>query len=194
VSAIRYVVIGALSILLVGCDSKEKMESWNLVTASNGLVYRINKQTGEVSVVAGTQMTKLDDLREQKKDTPKKTYFREWPVQKIKSLGDISLSFKTTWRDGKLHYILEVSPYSSQIQKEAEGSFSEARFNLKLYDTDGFELFSLPVKISEMTGVVDDAGKRNSMRANGSIVCSVDTYEALSGAGAGWAGFSKESP
>ena len=190
----RYVGIGALSMLLAGCDSKQSAESWDLVTASNGLVYRINKKTGEVSLVAGAQVTRLDELREQKKEGAKKSFLKEWPVQSVKHLGDLSLRLKTTWRDGKLHYILTVSPYSSQIQKQRDASFSEARFIINFYDTDGFELFDLPVKISEMTEVVDDTGKTGSMQANGSAICSVDTYEALGASGIGWGGFPKESP
>ena len=177
--------------LLVGCDAKE---SWDLVTASNGLVYRINKKTGEVSLVAGAQVTRLDEFRDQKSGSGKKSYVRDWPAQTVKSLGDISLRLKTTWRDGKLHYILSVSPYSSQLQKARETAFSGARFNVDFNDEHGFELFTLPIKISEMSEVVDDAGKAQSMRATGSTACSVETYEALAVSGIGWAGFPKESP
>ena len=193
-STSRCIAIGALSILLAGCDSKQSAESWDLVTASNGLVYRINKKTGDVSLVVGAQITKLDEFKGQKTDGGKKSYVRDWPVQSVKSLGEISLRLKTTWRDGKLHYILSVSPYSSQIQKERERSFSGAQFIINFYDTDGFELFSLPVKISEMTGVVDDAGKTDSMRATSSAACSVETYESLGICSIGWGGFQKESP
>jgi len=187
------IAIGALSILLAGCDSKQSAESWDLVTASNGLVYRINKKTGDVSLVVGAQITKLDEFKGQKTDGGKKSYVRDWPVQSVKSLGEISLRLKTTWRDGKLHYILSVSPYSSQIQKERERSFSGAQFIINFFDTDGFELFSLPVKISEMTAVVDDAGKTDSMRATSSAACSVETYESLGVCSIGWGGFQKES-
>lgn len=183
-------VTGLLSILLLGCDSKP---DWDLVTASNGLVYRINKKTGEVSLVVGAQISKLDEFRGPKPEPGKKTYVRDWPVQSVKSLGDISLRLKTTWRDGKLHYILAVSPYSAQIQKERERQLSGAQFIINFFDTDGFELVSLPVKISEMTGVVDDAGKTDSMRATGSSACSVETYEALGVCSIGWGGFQKES-
>ena len=189
--AFQGLAVCMVSLLLVGCDSKE---SWDLVTASNGLVYRINKKTGEVSLVAGAQITKLDEFRGPKTDPAKKSYVRDWPVQTVKSLGDISLRLKTTWRDGKLHYILSVSPISSSLQKARETPYSEARFNMAFYDADGFELFTLPVKISEMSEVVDDAGKAQSMRATGSTACSVETYEALAVSGIGWAGFPKESP
>jgi hypothetical protein len=186
--------IGALSVLLVCCDSKVSTETWDLVTSSNGLVYRINKMTGEVSLVAGAQVTRLDELRDQKSGTGKKFYTRDWPAQTLKSLGDISLRLKTTWRDGKLHYILSVSPYSSQLQKARETAFSGARFHLDFHDEHGFEWFALPIKISEMSEEIDDAGKAQSMRATGSTACSVETYEALAVSKIGWEGFPKEPP
>lgn len=185
--------IGVASLFFVGCDSKEQ-ESWDLTTASNGLVYRINKKTGEVSLVAGAQITKLDEFRGPKTEAAKKSYVRDWPVQTVKSLGEISLRLKTTWREGKLHYILSVTPISSQLQKERDTAFSQALFNMNFYDGDGFELFSVPVKIQEMTQVVDDAGKPSSFRATGSASCSVESYESLGVSSIGWAGFQKESP
>jgi hypothetical protein len=112
----EYIAICSVPIFLVGCDSKGR----DLVTASNGLVYRINKQNGEVSPIVGAQITRLDEFRGSNTEGLKKLYLRDWPVQKVKSLGDISLHLKTTWREGKLHYILSVSPLSSQVQTAKE--------------------------------------------------------------------------
>lgn len=54
-----YIVIGMLSIVLTGCDSRQSAESWDLVATSNGLVYRINKKTGDVYLIDGAEITKL---------------------------------------------------------------------------------------------------------------------------------------
>ena len=185
-------IIGLVAALLVGCDAKPH---WELVTTKDGLVYRINKDTGEVSLVALAQITKLDEFRGPKTDPTKKSYLRDWPAQSVKSLGDISLRLKTTWRDGRLHYILTVSPISSQLQKARATSYSDAVFNLGFYDADGFQLFTLPVKVSEMIQVVDDAGKPQSFRATGEMQCSADDYEVIAAPSVGWAGFPPaESP
>lgn len=179
------------SLLLVGCDQKPK---WELVTTKDGLVYRINNEAGDVALVAGAQITKVEEFTSTKLDATKKSYVRDWPVQTVKSIGDVSLRLKTTWRDGKLHYILNVAPISSQVQKAKETAYSDARFTMDFYDRDGFELLTVPVKIQEMSQVVDDAGKPQSLSATGSMPCSVETYEALAVSGIGWAGFPKESP
>ncbi len=184
-------IIGLVAVLLVGCDSKQH---WELVTTKDGLVYRINKETGEVSFVMGTQITKLDEFRGPKTDPTKESYLRDWPVQTVKSLGDISLNLKTTWRDGKLHYILTVSPISS-LQKVRDTLYSDAVFNLGFYDADNFQLFTLPVKLREMIRVLDDAGKPQSFQATGAMQCSVEDYRMIAAPSIGWAGFPPaESP
>lgn len=188
--AMKILSLFALSLLLVGCESKPK---WELVTTKDRLVYRINKQTGDVSLVAGAQITKLEEFTNPKLDATKKSCVRDWPVQTVKSIGDVSSRLKTTWRDGSMHYILNVSPISPQVQKAKETAHSEARFNMNLYDSDGFELLVVPVKIQAMSQLVDDAGKPESLSATGSLPCSVETYGAFSVSGIGWAGFPKES-
>ena len=185
-----------LAILLVACDSKESTENWGLVASSNGLVYRINKTTGGVSLIAGEQGTELVELNERNRDDAKKNYLKDWPVQIIEPLGDITVSLKTTWRDGKLHYQLSAYPYRSALKKarEEKSILADAAFVIVLFDRDGFELESIPVRISAMSGIVDDSGKISAMRATGSRVCSVDTYDALGSAAVQWAGFPDSWP
>jgi hypothetical protein len=168
-------------------------EVYELTTVPSGLVYRINKNTGDVSLIAGAQITRLHELSAAKTDVAKKSYVRDWPVYTVKSIGDVSLRLKTTWRDGKLHYILHASPISSQVQIARDTAYSEARFNINFYDADGFELLTVPVKIKEMPQVIDDDGRPQSLSATGLMQCSVETYEAIAASGIGWSGFQKES-
>ena len=100
----RSATIAAVAIvaILTGCDRAERTETHELVNAGNGLVYRINKTSGEVSLIAGAQITKLDEWRAGKKDEPKKSYMIDWPERTLSHLGDIKLELKTTWREGKM--------------------------------------------------------------------------------------------
>ena len=163
------IAIGTLSILLAGCDSEQSAENWDLATAPNGVVYRINKKTGDVSLIDGTQITKLGVLKDQKTDEEKKSHLIEYPPYPVDSLGGITFKLKTKWRDGKIHYILSVTPYTPQIQRERENPLSSSQFHINFYDTDGFKLLSLPVKIFDMTQAVDQAGQTHSMGDNGCL-------------------------
>ncbi len=88
-----------------------------------------------------------------------------------------------------MFYILEASPYAGRIETERDKSTSNARLNLKFYDSGGFEVLTLPVKVSEMTKIVDEKGKSSSLSLNASTSCSLDTYEAIKVWSVGWAGF-----
>ncbi|MCX7772640.1 MAG: hypothetical protein N2376_05945 [Clostridia bacterium] len=189
--AFFFLCIGAFSLLLVGCEQKTK---WELVTTNDGVAYRINKKNGDVFRVTGLEIVKLKEIDKRETDAIKKSYVRDWPVKTIKNIGVVSLHLKTTWRDGELKYLLNVSPITSQVQKAIETKDSEARFNLDFSDKDGFELLTLTIKLQEMTRIIDDTGKPQSLIATGSKRCSVKTYEEIALFGIGWAGFPEESP
>jgi hypothetical protein len=187
----RSATIAAVAIvaILTGCDRAERTETHELVNAGNGLVYRINKTSGEVSLIAGAQITKLDEWRAGKKDEPKKSYMIDWPERTLSHLGDIKLELKTTWREGKMFYIFRVSPYAGRVETERDKATSYARFNVNFYDSDGFEILTLPIKLSEMTRKVDDKGKPASLSMNANTTLTVETYEAIKAWAVGWAGF-----
>lgn len=179
----------AVATVLTGCDRTEKKDTHELVTAGNGLVYRINKTSGEVSLIAGAQITKLDEWRAGKKDEPKKSYMIDWPEHKLSHLGDIKLELKTTWREGKMYYVFRVSPYAGRVETERGKTTSYARFNANFYDSDGFEILTIPIKLSEMTQTVDDKGKPVSLNMNANTTLTLETYEALKIWAVGWNGF-----
>lgn len=180
-----FLLISFVSVLLVGCDSKQE---WNLVPASNGLLYRINKKTGDVFLIVSNQMTKLD---EPKVGDEKKSFAKNWPEMKINDLGNISLNLKTTWREGKMYYTLSISPLNDRIQK-ARVSAPTATINLEFYDANSFEILALPVLIMETVKRTDEDGKFGSYTGQGAIPLSVETYEAIAITGVNWANFPKE--
>jgi hypothetical protein len=181
---VGFVLVG----LLAGCEKKEQ---YDLVNAGNGLVYRINKSSGEVTLIVGSQLTKLDESRGSTKEEPKKSYLANWAAQTLSHLGDITVKVKTTWREGKLLYILEASPYAGRLATARENRTSNARFNLNFCDADGFVVLTIPAILSEMTRTVDENGKPSGLRMNSSIPCSVEACEAMKVLSVGWADFSE---
>ena len=178
--------LAMLAVLAVGCDQKK---GWDLVTTKDGFVYRINKQTGEVSLIAGTQAAKVEETTSSKSDSTETNHVVTWRAQQNKQLGDLKIEMKTNWRDGKLYYIFQVSPFAGRIDSELQKSPSYARFIVRLYDRDGFELLTIPINLSDMVKKVDDTGKAASLDVNTTTTCSLETYSALSSWTVGWAGF-----
>jgi hypothetical protein len=181
----------ALVILHTGCDGGDKSGPYELLKADNGLVYRINKASGQVSLIAGTQVTTLDEWGGTKNGEPKRSYLRNWPETTMNQLGDLSLVLKTTWRDGTLLYVLRACPYAGRLEAERNSKTSAARFNLNFNDADGFQVLSIPVEVAEMTRELDEKGVPSALSVNSSTSCTVGTYESIKGWSAGWAGFSQ---
>ena len=179
----------AMVAILTGCDRAERKETHELVNAGNGLFYRINKTSGEISLISGGQVTKLDEWQPGKKGKLKESYMIDWPEKTLSQLDDLKLELKTTWREGKMLYNFRISPCTDRIKTEREKTASYARFNVNFMDSDGFEVLTLPIKLSEMIQRVDDKGKAMSMTMQANTTLTVETYEAISTWSVGWAGF-----
>jgi len=177
---------------LAGCgnDQKEVKNTYELLNAGGGLVYRMNKGSGEVTLIVGPEIRKLEEGTGTKPGQPKANYLTEWPAATNSQLGGITLKLRTNWREGNMFYIFEVSPYLGRVQTEHDkGATTEARFILNFYDSDGFQLLRIPVQLSQMEKTVDADGKPTSVSVNTTIACSAATYEAIKIWSAGWAGF-----
>jgi hypothetical protein len=96
---------------------------------------------------------------------------------------------KTNWRDGKLYYIFQVSPYAGRVAKERQKDLSYSQFIVRFYDGDGFEVVTIPLKLSEMVHGVDETGMIGSVTVNANTACSLETYESMKVWSIGWLGF-----
>lgn len=88
VTILLIIILGlAVSLVLVG-NEKEKKEpknKWGLITTKDGIVYRINKQTGEVSLIAGTGAIKVEGTDNLEGQTNQISGAVNWPSSKIKA-------------------------------------------------------------------------------------------------------------
>jgi hypothetical protein len=191
----RAAIIAALAVIasiVVGCGSKVSSK-WDLLTTKDGSVYRINKQTGEVALIAGTQAVRVEETGSAKDDAPGKSRVTVWPAQQIKQLGGVKTEMKTNWRDGKLYYLFQVSPYAGRIESERHKTGSSALFVAHFYDQDQFEILTLPINLSGLFGALDEGGKVASLTANEASICTLGTYDSIKTCVIGWSGF-QESP
>lgn len=188
-----YIAIGSISILFLGCEFEERSESWDLVSTPNGLVYRINKKSGDVDLVEGDGLLKLSEIQNREENKKYNTHVIYWPAGSIEQLEEISLNLKTSWRDGQLHYLFTVSPYSDLIQKEYENPDSLANFFINLRDEHDFKLLCIPVRISATTKMWYEDQIR-CLQAEGSMACTLETYKLLDTYSIGWEGFHERSP
>ena len=183
VTILLIIILGlAVSLVLVGNEKKETKNKWDLTTTKDGLVYRINKQTGEVSLIAGTQATKVEGTENLEGQTNQISGAVNWPSLKMEDVVTLVLNLKTKWRDGTLYYDFRISndPKLEQIKQNSPN----AEFTVSLFDEDGFAVLSIPVKLSDMSIIVN-----TGYELNGSVVCGLNTFSSIKTWSYGWIGF-----
>ena len=75
-----------------------------------------------------------------------------------------------------------VSPYNDSLKRIREGGYFESLnkgFNIELYDANGFVIAQIPVKISDMTGVVDDNNRPTELSMKGKTHLSYEDMKLL---------------
>lgn len=143
------------------------------IIEANG-TYRLNQRTGEVALIDGLNLRNL-------KSMPKpnlKEAVLTWPTQKIAS-GKMSVSVKTTWKEGTLYYNLVVTPPLDKFNQLREQYFATKLIGLSFQDENGFEMLNIPVEIQHLTQISDDDGQVGGYTYQGKETCSYEIYTAL---------------
>lgn len=176
-----------LSLFTSACNRQNSSKEipaaqYELVPSHAGAVYRLNKNSGEVIEISGSHYQKLDEWT-----TPQTNSGKVWPTITRHGLREVKFDLKTGYWDGKLYYILTVSPYPGKTTGEVEKMTSaelEADINrqiwLSFFDADGFRRFDVAVSLPLVISV--DNGKKGEARndyLNNGRPCAPETYEAL---------------
>jgi hypothetical protein len=184
----KLALVIATSFALVALNGCERHGSNELVNASNGALYRINKDSGEVSLIEGTQIIKLQE-DDGAKGGQAKNYVIAWPVLTNGILENVTLRLKTNWRKNRMFYIFDLGPYSDRLKAEQLNPSTSATFHLNFYDSDGFQIFRLPIPLSQMSQINDDKGTIVALEVNTNILCPLETYETIKDWSTSWTGF-----
>jgi len=166
------------SLLLCGCDN------YSFVDAGQK-VYRVNKLTGSVSAVDGvhisdvTQVSNTDDGKGSTAVTRNEIT--------LPSLGNLRISFQRKWREGSMFYIANLTPFSGKLKAARENR--GAIITLEFEDQDGFDVYSLPLIVDQMTQVVDEKNTPMQLEIKGNLPLSKAAYQSITGINAGWHGF-----
>ena len=171
----------ALLLLIAGCYEMKQDEK--------GRTVKINKITGEVSVIEGNRIIKLKDENEIKAEqeaTKKLEDAKTWQDIPLLISGSTKASLITKWSDGNLYYQFFVDK-----NLRGKGKYL-AKLTIQLFDNASFLIKDIPVSVSSMTGQVGLDGKTiESMEFKGQISMSEDAYKKIKEWNVVWAGFDK---
>jgi hypothetical protein len=162
---------------------------YQLVKGENGTVYRLNKKTGQISIIKDD---KVIDLETPEAIAVKK--IREKTLEELKEWGErqipgkkLYVKLETSWRENKLLYKFTAYPYESlkailsskNLDYYTALQRSQQKFIIELLDKNGFVIKEIDIKLWEMTRIVDEEGNPIEMVMNSQIDCSKEIYESI---------------
>jgi hypothetical protein len=178
--------------VLFGCDSGQ----YQIVTGSDGSLYRFNKKTGELSIIMeDKKVMRLSEAQKGEIMKPGEENPLDKPVN-WKELRFLSKNLKarleTVWRENKLCYKFSVYPYKSlekifaKRKQDYVYSIMKPGFDIELVDKNGFMVKSIKINLFNMTKVADESGKDRELTSNSQIDCSKQSYRSIGGYSIKW--------
>ena len=172
--------------MLSGCDSNQ----YQILTSSDGALYRFNKKTGELSMVMdnkrqvrfaesgkGTIVKSKDDASLEK---PMNWGEFAYPGKNLKT------RLETVWRENKLCYKISLYPYKSlekvfdKKKQDYVYSLMKPGFNIELVDKNGFMVKEIRVVLWNMAKARIDNDKEGLV-LNSQVDCTKQSYESIGG-------------
>lgn len=159
----RYLSILLIPFFLLGCEKAK----FALVADGTSGAYRMDLETGEVSLINPDGITKIKESvplsAEAKTSLEETKYYRTFPIGKSDS--EASVSFTTTWKDGMLYYAIEISPFRGYLTTHTSS------INLGIETKNDLQLAGIKIPFSEMS-VISEGGKVTGWAKKGSVLLS----------------------
>ena len=172
----------SIALLVGGCDSNQ----YQIVTGSDGALYRFNRKTGALSmvmedkkVVRRAESQKSEVMKDQ--DKPPLEVPINWKESKYPG-KNLKVRVETVWRENKLCYKISVYPCKSlekifdRKKQDYMYSLGRSGFVIELVDKNGFLVKEIKVNLWSMTKV--DA---NELVLNSQTDCTRQSYGSMGG-------------
>ena len=163
--------------MLSGCDSNQ----YQIVTGSDGSLYRFNRKTGELLLAESQRSGIKSTENESLLDKPVNWKESRFPAKNLKA------RLETVWRENKLCYKFSVYPYKSMerifAKKKQDYIYSIMKpgFNIELIDRNGFMVKEIKINLWNMTKVMGDDGLEKELTMNSQIDCTKQSYRSIGG-------------
>lgn len=172
------VIVVAL-LVLAGC--------YEMKQDDKGRTVKVNKITGELSVIDGDKIIKLKNEKEVKaeqEEAKKLGDAKRWPEVSLAIANGTNARLVTKWNDGIMYYQFFIDK-----NLRDKGNYL-ARLSIQLHDNAQFLIEEIPVSVSSMTGSLGLDGKTvESMEYKGQKPMTEEVYKKISEWNVTWAGF-----
>jgi len=174
---ILFLLIIAIA-MTIGCYETKQDEK--------GRTIKINRITGEMSVIDGDKIIKLKtdkDIKADQDSTKKLSEPILWPAITIMNKY-ANVNFKTKWSDGNIYYQIHVD------KNLRDKALYNAILTIELYDNENFLMSKIPVMVNSMAGGVGSDGKTiETMSYKDQMPMSEDAYKKIVSWNVLWSGF-----
>lgn len=179
----RRILAVALLSLILGCGATPQFE----LLRAKGKTYRLNKTTGAVSLIDDARLVPLSEPRGRVNavdEAKQLAELKSWPELSVPD--NVKLNLKTSWRRGKLYFIVTASPISPKMLEHIKNKDTEKGFSVIMKDKNNFFLAAIPVVLTKSMPIPDASGKIAGLMMNSSLEMKKDVYGEINAWSASW--------
>ena len=173
---------------LTGCAATHR---YQLSRDDAGRLVRLDTQTGEVALieddkvtpVKGTAETTVPASPQDEQIPPVKlpNGGKSWPTLTLSELGNTNAQLTSYWYNGKLHYVLELYPFSKRLRLISSGYYSNPSFSLIVSNAAGKQVVWTAVPTNRLKHTISKTRNVEQLSAEGVIVMTKEDYDSLAG-------------
>jgi hypothetical protein len=104
---------------------------------------------------------------------------KQWDKKILSQLENIEADLTTSWKDGRLYYILDVSPYGGSFDRYVKDTLADNKLAIHFEDMGGLNLLTIDVPLKKMAAVADGKGEPVMLRMSGDVRCTKQMYKAV---------------
>ncbi len=183
-------VLSLYFLTISGCD---QLTAKHEIVRAGDQTLLVETRSGNVKIIKDSQMMLVKEMVEAPGDDPAKQA-KVWPDEKIPQLGEVTLSIRTKYRDGKMLYMVQATPFVGKLGEAyastTKGFVAQPMFYLDFFDADGFPSGeSIDLDIRGSTRIVNAKGEPQGFSWTGSAAMSLEAYRDAAMTSVRWGGF-----
>jgi hypothetical protein len=111
---------------------------------------------------------------------------KQWDKKVISQLDNTEVYLTTSWHEGKLSYLLSVSPYQGNFDRYISDTLAENKLAVHLEDMSALNLLTIEAPLKRMTITEGENGAPAALQATGEVRCTKQMYNAITDWSVSW--------
>ncbi len=111
---------------------------------------------------------------------------KQWDKKVISQLDNAEVYLTTSWQEGKLSYLLRVSPYQGNFDRYIRDTLADNKLEVHLEDMSGLNLLTIGAPLKKMTVLPGENGAPAALQATGEVRCTKQMYKAITDWSVSW--------